>query len=225
MSVNIAIDGPAGAGKTTIAKRLGAELNFVYVDTGAMYRAIALYMLRHGIGADDDEAVRAACEEISIDIRFKDGVQYVYLNGENVNGLIRTEEVSQNASRFSALAPVRDRLMQLQRRLASENDVIMDGRDIGTCVLPDADVKIFLTANSDVRAMRRYREQKEKGSDCSLDEVGKEITERDFRDTHRAIAPLKKADDAVTLDTSDMTIDEVIGSIKKIIADKTDRKV
>lgn len=210
---NIAIDGPAGAGKSTIAKTLAAELGFVYVDTGAMYRAIALHILRVAVDAKDEAAITTACGDITITIEYKNGVQNVILNGEDVSGLIRTEEVGNMASAISVYLPVRDKLLQLQKNLAAAENVIMDGRDIGTCVLPNADLKIYLTAGSRVRAERRSRELVEKGMMCNLEEIEQDIIERDYRDMHRDIAPLKQAEDAVLVDTSQMTIDQVIETI------------
>ena len=216
MSYNIAIDGPAGAGKSTIAKRVAAEKAFIYVDTGAMYRAIALYLLRNEIEAAETEKVESALAEIRISIRYEEGVQQVLLNDENVSGLIRTEQVGNMASKASALPSVREKLLELQRTLAKENDVVMDGRDIGTNILPHAQLKIYLTASVDTRAQRRYKELCEKGIECALDEIKKDIEQRDYQDMNRAIAPLRQADDAVYLDSSDMTIDEVVGKIKSL---------
>ena len=217
---NIAIDGPAGAGKSTIAKLVAAKLGFIYVDTGAMYRAMALYFLENGIQPEDEEKVSAACGQIDISLRYQDGVQQVILNGENVSGLIRTEEVGNMASATSVYKKVREKLVELQKDLAKKADVIMDGRDIGTCVLPDADVKVYLTASSAVRAKRRYHELKEKGTACDLDEIEKDIIERDYRDMHRENSPLKQADDAVLLDSSDMTLKEVVDTITAMIDKK-----
>ncbi|MCI9359632.1 MAG: (d)CMP kinase [Hungatella sp.] len=210
---NIAIDGPAGAGKSTIAKTTAFELGFVYVDTGAMYRAMALYFLRQGIAKEDEKAIEEACREIEVSIRYEDGVQQVLLNGENVSGLIRTEEVSNMTSATSVYKSVRQKLLELQRRLAATSNVIMDGRDIGTCVLPDAQTKIYLTASSHVRALRRHKELLEKGETCNLEEIEQDIIERDYRDMHRDIAPLKQAEDAVFLDSSRMTIRQVVDGI------------
>ncbi len=210
---NIAIDGPAGAGKSTIAKTTAFELGFVYVDTGAMYRAMALYFLRQGIAKEDEKAIEEACREIEVSIRYEDGVQQVLLNGENVSGLIRTEEVSNMTSATSVYKSVRQKLLELQRQLAATSNVIMDGRDIGTCVLPDAQTKIYLTASSHVRALRRHKELLEKGETCNLEEIEQDIIERDYRDMHRDIAPLKQAEDAVFLDSSRMTIRQVVDGI------------
>ena len=213
MGYNVAIDGPAGAGKSTIAKQLAKKLGYVYVDTGAMYRAIALYLLREKVKPDDTEAVSSTCTGAEVTLIYQDGEQAVLLNGENVNGFIRTEEVGNMASRASAVPAVRERLLQLQRDLASSENVIMDGRDIGTCVLPDAQLKVYLTAGVYTRAMRRYKELTEKGVACDLDEIAKDIEERDYRDMHREIAPLKAAEDAEILDSSDMDISQVVDAI------------
>ena len=211
--MNIAIDGPAGAGKSTIAKRLAKELGFIYVDTGAMYRAMALYFLRKGIDRGDEKAIEAACGEITISLEYREGVQKVFLNGEDVSGLIRTEEVSAMTSAVSVYSAVRQKLLELQRELARSENVIMDGRDIGTCVLPCAQTKIYLTAGSRVRAERRFKELEEKGEMCNLEEIEQDIIERDYRDMHRDIAPLKQAKDAVYIDSSRMSIDQVAQAI------------
>lgn len=213
MSYNIAIDGPAGAGKSTIAKQIAKEKQFIYVDTGAMYRAMALYFLRNGIRAEDTEQISEKCKEVDITIQYVDGEQVVFLNGENVNGLIRTEEVGNTTSAISVNPEVRKKLVELQQRLAKNADVVMDGRDIGTCVLPDADVKVYLTASSMVRAKRRYDELTAKGIACDFDQIEKDIIERDERDMNREISPLRQAEDAVLVDSSDMTIDEVVAAI------------
>lgn len=210
MSYSIAIDGPAGAGKSTIAKVIAKKLGFIYVDTGAMYRAIALDLLRKGIAADDIEAVTAECPEIDVKISYDDkGLQQVLLNGENVNAFLRTEEVGKMASTSSAIPAVRAALLDLQRNMAKENNVIMDGRDIGTCVLPDASLKIYLTASSKVRAERRYKELIRKGEECDFDQIEKDIILRDQQDMNREIAPLKQAEDAILVDSSLMNIEEV----------------
>ena len=217
---NIAIDGPAGAGKSTIAKAVSAKLGFVYVDTGAMYRALALFFLRKGIRPDEEDVISEALNEVGVTISYKDGAQQVILNGENVSDMIRTEEVSQMASATSVYLPVREKLVELQKELARNENVIMDGRDIGTCVLPEADLKIYLTAGTAVRAKRRYDELIEKGGPCSLEEIEKEIKERDYRDMHRENSPLKQAEDAVLVDTSVLTIDEAIVEILKLSSEK-----
>lgn len=213
MGYSVAIDGPAGAGKSTIAKKVAKQLGFIYVDTGAMYRAMALHMLRNGISAEDAAAISVACESADVTIEHRNGEQVVLLNGENVNGLIRTEEVGNMASASSVNADVRKKLVSLQQKLAKKTDVIMDGRDIGTVVLPDADVKVYLTASSRVRAKRRYDELVQKGESCSLDTIEQDIIERDNRDMHREISPLRQAEDAILVDSSDMTIDEVVDKI------------
>ena len=210
---NIAIDGPAGAGKSTIAKLVAKKLDFIYVDTGAMYRAIALYLLRSGVDTADEAAVSEAVKNADITICYRDGAQQVILNGENVTGLIRTEEVGNMASATSVYMPVREKLVQLQQELAARENVIMDGRDIGTCVLPDAPVKIYLTASVQVRALRRFKELQGKGIDCSLEEIEKDIRARDEQDMNREHSPLRQAADAVLIDSSAMTIQEVIDAI------------
>ncbi|MDD6632202.1 MAG: (d)CMP kinase [Lachnobacterium sp.] len=217
MIYNIAIDGPAGAGKSTIAKKLAADLGYVYVDTGAMYRAMAYYFLQNNIAADDEAAISAACPDVNVTIEYKDGAQQVILNGENVNGVIRNEEVGNMASATSVYPVVRTKLVELQRQLAAKQSVIMDGRDIGTVVLPDANVKIYLTASSKVRAKRRYDELTAKGEKCDLDAIEQDIIDRDNRDMHRETSPLKQADDAVLLDSSDLDIDGVVAKLKEII--------
>lgn len=218
---NIAIDGPAGAGKSTIAKAVAARLNFIYVDTGAMYRAMALYFCRKNFTAFEDEAaLKALCEKAQVTIRYEDGLQQVILNGENVSSLIRTEEVGKQASIISSYLPVRQKLVELQQQLAKEADVIMDGRDIGTCVLPQAQAKIYLTASVEVRARRRYHELKEKGQNCDIEKIQDEIQDRDYRDMHREHSPLTQAEDALLLDTSEMTIDEVVERIIQIAEEK-----
>lgn len=213
MSYSIAIDGPAGAGKSTIAKKIAKQLGCIYVDTGAMYRAMALHILRKGISPDDGTAISRACEDADITLRYEKGDQVVLLNGENVNGLIRTEEVGNMASASSVNGDVRKKMVSLQQRLSETADVIMDGRDIGTCVLPHADVKVYLTADSKVRAKRRYDELKQKGSECDLYKIEQDIMERDERDMNREISPLRQAEDAVLLDSSDLTVDEVVEKI------------
>ncbi len=210
---NIAIDGPAGAGKSTIAKRAAKQLGFIYVDTGAMYRAMALYLLRKGIDRTDEKAIEASCLDMDISLQYENGEQKVLLNGEDVSGLIRTEEVSNMTSAISVYVPVRQKLLELQRELAQTKNVIMDGRDIGTCVLPNAQTKIYLTASSHVRAVRRFKELQEKGQMCNLEEIEQDIIERDYRDMHREIAPLKQAEDAFLIDSSQMDIDQVVESI------------
>ncbi|MCR5609516.1 MAG: (d)CMP kinase [Lachnospiraceae bacterium] len=213
MAYNVAIDGPAGAGKSTIAKKLAEKINFIYVDTGAMYRAIGLFILRNNISYDDVEAIKSAINDIDIKIEYKDNKQLVLLNGENVNDFIREEKVGIYASKTSKYECVRSKLLDLQKELARTNDVIMDGRDIGTTVLPDADVKIYLTASSKTRAKRRYDELVAKGVECDINVIEKDIIQRDEQDMNREISPLRQAEDAHLVDSSDMTIDEVVNYI------------
>lgn len=213
MSMNIAIDGPAGAGKSTIAKKVAKEMGFIYVDTGAMYRAMALYILQHGIDEKNEQAIAAACDDIDVALRYEAGEQRVLLCGEDVSKEIRREEVGNMASVTSVYGCVRKKLVSLQQQLAAKEDVIMDGRDIGTCVLPQAPLKIYLTASVETRAKRRYKELCEKNVTCDLAEIMKDIEDRDYRDMHREISPLKQAEDAVLVDSSDMTIDEVVTTI------------
>lgn len=217
MNVNIAIDGPAGAGKSTIAKKLASELGYIYVDTGAMYRAMAYYFLQNRIEASDEAAIAKACETVDISIAYKDGEQCVILNGENVNGVIRREEVGNMASATSVYPAVRAKLVELQRELAKKENVIMDGRDIGTVVLPNANVKIYLTASPAVRAKRRYEELTAKGISCDLAAIEQDIVDRDYRDMHREISPLCQAEDAVLLDSSELDIEGVVAKMKEII--------
>lgn len=220
MGFNVAIDGPAGAGKSTIAKRLAKELGFIYVDTGAMYRAIGLYMMNNGIDGADEEAVSSKVEDVVVSLAYEDGAQKVLLNGEDVSGLIRTEKVSAMASQTSAYRKVREHLLDLQRNMAKNNDVLMDGRDIGTTILPNADVKIYLTASVEERARRRYEEYLLKGEAADLEEIKEDIRTRDHNDMTRAVSPLKKADDAIEVDTSHMTIDEVVDHIKNLCKER-----
>lgn len=217
MSINVAIDGPAGAGKSTIAKRVAKELGYIYVDTGAMYRAMALFFIRQGISPENKEAVSSKCLEADISIAYEEGVQVVLLNGENVNGLIRTEEVGNMASATSVNADVRKKLVELQQKLAAKENVVMDGRDIGTVVLPSAEVKVYLTASSAERARRRYLELQAKGETESLEKIEADIIERDHRDMTREISPLKQAEDAILVDSSDMTIDEVVDTLMTLV--------
>ncbi len=213
MSDTIAIDGPAGAGKSTIAKLVAKQKNYIYVDTGAMYRAMGLYMVRKGISVKEEEAVSKACEDVVISIQYKDGEQIVLLNGENVNGLIRTQEIGAAASAVAAFSPVRVKLVELQQQLAKEENVVMDGRDIGTCVLPNANLKIYLTASSYVRAKRRYDELVAKGESCDFTQIEAEVIERDIADTNRTHSPLRQAEDAIYLDSSNMNIEQVVREI------------
>ena len=213
MSINIAIDGPAGAGKSTIAKRVAKNRGYIYVDTGAMYRAMAYYLLTLGVDKNDEKAIGEKCEGANVTICYENGEQVVLLNGENVNGVIRTEEVGIMASCSSKHPKVRERLTLLQKELARTNDVVMDGRDIGTVVLPNADVKVYLTASAAVRAKRRFDELTAKGEHCDIKEIEKDIIKRDEQDMTREIAPLKQAEDAMLVDSSYMTIDEVVTAI------------
>lgn len=213
MGYNIAIDGPAGAGKSTIAKLVAKEKGYIYVDTGAMYRGLAIHFLKKGIQPEEKEKIIDACKDAEVSIGYEDGAQQIYLNGENITAMLREEAVGNMASISSAVPEVRAKLLDLQRNLAKEKDVVMDGRDIGTHVLPNADVKIYLTASVECRANRRFKELTEKGIACNYDEIAQDIQERDTRDMNREIAPLKKADDAVLVDSSDMTIEEVVKAI------------
>ena len=213
MAFSIAIDGPAGAGKSTIAKALAKRLGFIYVDTGAMYRTMALELLRKGISPEDVPAMEQACQDVEISIAYEEGSQQVYLNGENVSSLIRREEVGNMASVSAANGKIREKLVDLKRQMAARENVVMDGRDIGTFVLPQADVKIYLTASVHTRAMRRYKEYLEKGQKVDLQQIEKDIEKRDYQDMHRDISPLKQAEDAVLLDSSDMGIEEVIDAM------------
>ena len=222
MIYNIAIDGPAGAGKSTIARRVAKELSFIYVDTGAMYRAMALYLLRREVNKDDTEQIGNICQDAEISIEYQNGEQIVLLNDENVNSYLRTEEVGNMASVSSAVPRVREKLLSLQRKLAKDMSVVMDGRDIGTTILPDADVKIYLTASSLTRAKRRYLELQEKGTVCDLDNIQKDIEERDQRDMNREISPLRQAEDAVLVDSSDLTIEQVVDRILEIFRARTE---
>ncbi|MBQ7247102.1 MAG: (d)CMP kinase [Lachnospiraceae bacterium] len=223
MNANIAIDGPAGAGKSTIAKRLAARLGLLYVDTGAMYRALAVFFLRRGLERSDEEGISQAVADADVTIRYEDGSQQVYLNGENVTGLLRTEETGNMASASSAYGAVRARLLDLQRLLARESAVVMDGRDIGTVILPDALLKIYLTASVEERARRRIAELEAGGGSVDPDQIRRDIEERDRRDMNRAVAPLRQAEDAVLVDSSDMTIDEVVGTIAALYEERCRR--
>ncbi|MBR6402120.1 MAG: (d)CMP kinase [Eubacterium sp.] len=220
MAVNIAIDGPAGAGKSTIARLAANELGFVYVDTGAMYRAIALYLLDTKTDINDEKALKNALSNIHINIVYESNVQHVFLDLQDVSTEIRSEKVGNMASKASAMAPVREKLLDLQRDIAAKNDVIMDGRDIGTNILPNAELKIYLTASVDVRAKRRYDELILHGEKPDLEDIKKGIETRDYQDMNRDIAPLKQADDAVLIDSSDMTISEVVDEIVGLAKEK-----
>lgn len=213
MIQSIAIDGPAGAGKSTIAKKAAKELSFTYVDTGAMFRAMAVYMADHGISQDDEKSISTACDDISIEIEYEDGAQQIILNGVNVTGRLREESIGNMTSAISIYPAVRTKLLELQRQIAATKSVIMDGRDIGTCVLPDAVCKIYLTASVETRAKRRYDELVAKGVAADMEAIKKDIEERDYRDMHRDVAPLKQAEDAVLIDSSDMDIDQVTAAI------------
>lgn len=213
MGYNVAIDGPAGAGKSTIAKLVAKEKGYIYVDTGAMYRGLAIHFLDKGIQPQETEKVIEACKDAEVTIVYEDAVQHVYLNGKDISSRLRNEEVGNMASVTSAIPEVRKKLLELQQNLAKTQNVIMDGRDIGTCVLPHADVKVYLTASVETRAKRRYQELQGKGEDCNLEEIAHDIEERDRRDMTREIAPLKQAEDAVLVDSSDMTIAEVVKTI------------
>ena len=213
MGYNVAIDGPAGAGKSTIAKLVAKEKGYIYVDTGAMYRGLAIHFLDKGIQPQETEKVIEACKDAEVTIAYEDAVQHVYLNGKDISSRLRNEEVGNMASVTSAIPEVRKKLLELQQNLAKTQNVIMDGRDIGTCVLPHADVKVYLTASVETRAKRRYQELREKGEDCNLEEIAHDSEERDRRDMTREIAPLKQAEDAVLVDSSDMTIAEVVKTI------------
>ena len=216
MSHNVAIDGPAGAGKSTIAKQIARKLGYIYVDTGAMYRAMAYYLIQNQVDAADQEAIAAACQHADISICYQDGEQVVLLNGEIVNAYLRTEAVGNMASVSSVVPEVRKKLVELQQKLARETDVVMDGRDIGTVVLPDADVKVYLTASVETRAKRRFLELQEKGESADLAKIAADIEDRDYRDMHRDISPLRQAEDATLVDSSDMTIDQVVERILEL---------
>ena len=220
MGFNIAIDGPAGAGKSTIAKAAARELGFMYLDTGAIYRTLAVGLLQAGTDVDDPVMLEKDLAAMQVDVIYTDGVQHMFLNGTDVTDRLRTEEVSSMASISSAKQQVRDKLFSLQRENAAKYDLIMDGRDIGTLILPDAPLKIYLTADARVRAKRRFDELREKGVECDIDTIEKEIRERDERDMNREIAPLKQAEDAVLIDSSYMTIDEVAGQIVSLAKEK-----
>lgn len=214
---NIAIDGPAGAGKSTIAKIVAKELGFIYVDTGAMYRTLALACYRAGIRAEEEEKVVEKCNSVEVTLGYEEGVQKVYLNGEDVSAEIRQEVIGNMTSAIAVYPPVRKILVAIQQDLAKKNDVVMDGRDIGTAVLPDADLKIYLTASARTRAERRYKELTEKGYDCSIDEIEADIKDRDYRDMNREVSPLVQAEDAVLVDSSHMDIPQVAETIKKLV--------
>lgn len=214
--MKVAIDGPAGAGKSTLAKAVAKKLGFVYIDTGAMYRAIGLYMLDRKVELSDEDALKAALDDVKLDIAYENDAQQVYLNGENVTGRIRTEAAGDMASKVSTLLPVREKLVMLQQEMAERIDVVMDGRDIGTVVLPNAELKVYFTAGSRVRAERRFKELSEKGiTGITVEEIEEEIIARDYRDMHREHSPLKQAEDAILVDSSDLTIEE---GVERVIA-------
>lgn len=216
MSFSVAIDGPAGAGKSTIAKKIAKVKGYIYVDTGAMYRAMALFFIRNNASTEDMNSIEALCKQADITITHEKGEQIVLLNGENVNALIRTEEVGKMASACAVNREVRLKLVELQRQLAGSTNVIMDGRDIGTYVLPNADVKIYLTAGSRIRAERRYKELTQKGVACDINTIEEDIIQRDYQDMNRSMAPLKQADDAIVVDSTQLSIKEVVGKIIKL---------
>ncbi len=215
--ISVAIDGPSGAGKSTLAKRLAKELGYLYVDTGAMYRSIGLFALRKGVDPKDEAAVTALLPQIQIELRYVNGAQRVLLCGEDVSEAIRAEEVGMATSAVSAHPPVRAFLLELQRGMARTHDILMDGRDIGTVILPNASVKIFLTASAEARATRRFRELQEKGVDTDFETVLEDIRRRDYQDSHRATAPLRQAEDAVLVDTSEMDLEESFQALKSLI--------
>lgn len=218
--INIALDGPAGSGKSTVAKLLAKDYNILYLDTGAMYRACALKVLRSGADASDENAVKSIIDKLTVTVKYISGAQHTYLDGEDVSSLIRTPEVSSASSKVSSYGFVREKMVAMQRDVAKSGSCVIDGRDIGSCVIPDTPFKFFVTASSKVRAGRRAAELKEKGFDVNVDDVEKDIIERDYNDMHRKISPLVQADDAVVVDTSDMTIDEVVSFIKQKIQEK-----
>lgn len=218
--ISVAIDGPSGAGKSTLAKRLAAELGYIYVDTGAMYRSIGLYALRQGADPKDEAAVTALLPQIGLRLASIDGTQHIYLNGEDVSAAIRQERVGMAASAVSAHPPVRAFLLELQRSMARSQNVLMDGRDIGTVILPNATVKIFLTASAEARAQRRFLELRQKGEPAEYEKVLADVQQRDYQDTHRAAAPLRQAEDAVLLDTSALDFEQSFAAMKKIILEK-----
>lgn len=218
--ISVAIDGPSGAGKSTVARAAAARLGFVYVDTGAMYRSIGLAVCRRGVAEEDTAGILEALPSMEISLQYEEGMQHVLLNGEDVSDAIRTPQIAQYASKVSAVPEVRRFLLNLQREMATKNNIIMDGRDIGTVILPDAPVKIFLTASAACRAERRYKELLEKGQQVTFDGVLADIVRRDLQDSSRAVAPLKQADDAVLLDTSELTLEQSIDAVLQIIDEK-----
>ena len=219
MGYSIAIDGPAGAGKSTIAKKVAAKKGCCYVDTGAIYRAMAYFLLENGVKGEETDRIAKKCQEANIRVAYEAGEQQVFLNGENVSGEIRKEEVGNMASKTSGYGQVRKKLVELQQQLAKKADVVMDGRDIGTVVLPDAQVKVYLTASVATRAKRRYDELSEKGQECNLEKIEADIEQRDYQDMHRENSPLRQAEDATLVDSSNMSIEEVVAAIKKLYED------
>lgn len=217
MGFNVAIDGPAGAGKSTIARKVAEKLNFIYIDTGAMYRAMGVYFSRNHTDLADEATVKEACNTVKVGLTYEQGVQQIWLNGENVSQIIRTKEAGNMASACAAVPAVRVKLVELQKELARTSDVVMDGRDIGTVVLPNADVKIYLTASVDVRAERRFKEYQEKGLQAVLEDVKKEVAQRDYNDMHREVSPLCQAEDAILVDTSDMNIEQAVEAILNLV--------
>lgn len=220
MSINIAIDGPAGAGKSTIAKKVAKDMGYIYVDTGAMYRTLAIHFIRNDVALNDTEKMSSLCDNVKVDIKYQDNIQHLFLNGEDVTQMLRTEEVGNMASSCAVNPDVRNKLVAIQKEMAKTTDVVMDGRDIGTVVLPDAEVKIFLTASVEVRAERRYKELVEKGLEADIEKIKADIKERDYRDSHREHSPLKQAEDAILVDSSYMSIEQVVNHIEKIIGEK-----
>lgn len=218
--INIAIDGPAGAGKSTIAKAVASAMGIIYLDTGAMYRATAYAALKKGIDVSDENAVAPMLDELEMDIVYENGIQQIFVNGENVTPFLRAPHMSKAASDISALPCVRYKMVELQRKFAANRDVVLDGRDIGTFVLSEANCKFFMTASAEERAKRRYKELVEKGERCDYDTVLSDIVKRDYNDSHRAVAPLKQADDAYYLDTTAMSIDEVVAAVKRVVKEK-----
>lgn len=218
--INIAIDGPAGAGKSTIAKAVAKRLGIIYLDTGAMYRSVAYYVLKHGVSVSDEKSVQGILGGLEMDIRYEDGAQQIYVCGENVTPYLREPHMSKAASDVSALPAVRYKMVELQREFAASHDVVLDGRDIGTFVLPEANCKFYMTASPEERAERRHKELAEKGSACTFKEVLDDINKRDYNDSHRAVAPLRQADDAVYIDTTDMTPEEVTELVVRTVSEK-----
>ncbi len=220
MSYNIAIDGPAGAGKSTIAKKIAKELGFIYVDTGAMYRAMAVYCLDNRVDVNNEKETGEALAPVDVKLEYDDGVLQIILNGNNITGRLRTEEAGNTASVIAVYPAVRAKLLDLQRKIAADNNAVMDGRDIGSFVLPDATLKIYLTASVEKRAQRRYAELTEKGVDADLKAIKEDIADRDYRDMNRAVSPLVKAEDAVLVDSSEMSIEEVASAIMDLFSEK-----